>query len=178
MKLLYNLAAWRAPLTLVGTAFGMLLLITMSLSGCGGGGGGGGNNNPGGCIGKITPPGNPALATISGFVYDNVHHNPVNNANVTAVVPGGVNQAATTDCNGKFVITNVPLTTTTFTVASPDPVAYYNYANYNGKLYDLVLCKLPLPVLSAGANAPFTEVDMYLGGPSNFPPSPPGGCPM
>jgi hypothetical protein len=125
---------------------------------------------------RVVPPGNPALATIKGYVFD-TGGGRVNGAGVTVLVPGGANIVTTTDCSGAFTATNVPLNATGFKVASPDPVAYYNYANYNGKFYDLVNCTLPLPALSAGMNAPFTDVVMYLGGP-NPPPQPPaGGCP-
>ncbi len=130
-----------------------LIAPVLVVAGCGGGGGGGGNGHPSGCTGVTTPPGNPALATITGTVIDTAN-NPVTNAGVTVIVPGGANLTKTTDCTGKFVITNVPLTATSFMVSSPNVVAYYNYANYNGHLYDLVDCSLPLPKLVAGANAP------------------------
>jgi len=157
-------------------ALSLMAALTLSLSGCGGGGGGGGGGTPSGCVGKVTPPGSPLLATITGIIYD-TGHNVVNNASISVNVPGGTSISATTDCTGKFVVTNVPLSATTFTVASPDPVAYYNYANYNGKLYDLIACTLPLPKLNAGANSPFTEIDLYVGGTSPPPPPPAGGCP-
>jgi hypothetical protein len=85
--------------------------------------------------------------------------------------------ATTTDCTGKFVVTNVPLTAVSFKVTSPNTFQYYNYGNYDGKLYDLIDCALPLPKLAAGANTPYTQIDMYLGG-GNPPPPPNGsGCP-
>lgn len=140
-------------------------------------GGGGGGGHPNGCTGVNTPPGNPALATITGSVFDTAG-NPVDHAGVTVIVPGGTNLSTTTDCTGKFVVTNVALTATSFMVSSPNVVAYFNYANYHGHLYDLVNCSLPLPKLVAGSNAPYTQIQMYLGGENPPPPPPSGGCPV
>src|ERR1700722_7950254 len=180
-QVISNRAIPRMLLTLSGTALSMIIAITLLLSCCGGGGGGGGGGgtSTGGCVSKVTAPSNPTLATISGFVYDTAH-NPVVGASVTVNEtgsPGSGGLGTITDSCGKFVITNVPLTAISLSVASPNPVNYYNYANYNGKLYDLIDCTLPLPTLNAGANAPYTEIDMYLGGPNNPPPQPPTGCP-
>ncbi len=154
----------------------LMTALTLSLSGCGGGGGGSNNNNNNGCIPAVVTPGSLALATITGVVDDS-SGNPVNGALVTVLVSGGTNVTARTDCSGTFVATNVPLTATGFQVASPNPVAYYNYATYKGSLYDLSACTLPLPTLVAGTkNAPYTKIFMYLGG-TNPPPPPPSGCP-
>jgi hypothetical protein len=62
-------------------------------------------------------------------------------------------------------------------VVAPAGGAYYNYANYNGKEYALAACVLQLPTLAAGANAPYTEIDLYIGGSNPPPPPPVGGCP-
>lgn len=178
-RVLFNSPRVQLPLVL-----SMMIVLILSLAGCGGGGGGGtssGNGNTGGNTGgtgnNTGGQTNPNLATISGFVKDNTpSHNPVQGALVTVIVPGGTNRTATTAADGSFTVTNVALNATTFKVASPNPVAYYNYANFNGNLYDLNACTLPLPVLKAGANT-LTEIDMYLGGTNPPPPPPVGGCP-
>ena len=162
-----------SPHTQVCMLLCALTALALLSSGCVGGGGGGTTT---GCVGRTTPPGNPSLATITGKVVD-TSGNAVNGAGVTVVVPSGTNLSTTTDCTGKFVVTNVPLTATSLMVSSPNPVAYYNYANYDGNLYDLIDCSLPLPKLEAGANAPFTQIDMYLGGTNPPPPPPSNGCP-
>ncbi len=154
-------------------------LLALALAGCGGGGGGSSSNNGGGNNGNGNGSGsNSALATITGSVRDtSPSHSAVLGAVVTVVVPGGSNRVAVTNSAGTFVLTNVPLTTTSFTVAAPTGGAYYNYANYDGAYYDLSACTLKLPKLQAGANAPYTEVDLYLGGGNPPPPPPTGGCP-
>ena len=165
-----------SPRIQLSSVLGVMAAISVSLAGCGGGGGSSSSNNSG--SGGKTPPENTTLATITGTVKDtSPSHNPVVGASVTIVVPNGINVITTTNSKGVFVATNVALTATTFKVSSPDPVAYYNYANYDGSLYDLQACTLPLPKLLAGANAPYTEVDMYLGGSNPPPPPPVGGCP-
>ncbi len=162
-----------SPRVQLSILLGMLMVAALSLAGCGGGGGGSSSNNNGGNNGGNG--GNSTLATITGVVKDtSPSHGPIAGAHVTVT---GTTRTAVTDATGTFVITNVPLNSTTLTVASPDPVAYYNYANYNTKLYDLVACTLPLPSLVAGANSPFTEIDMYIGGSNPPPPPPVGGCP-
>lgn len=164
------LSSHRTELSIV---FGLVMALALSAAGCGGGGGG--SNNGGGGGGGNTPPPNSSLATISGFVRDtSPSHNPVQGAVITIT---GTSRSATTNAAGSFTVTDVPLTAVSFKVASPNAVAYYNYANYNGKLYDLVACVLKLPALVAGANAPFTDVDMYIGGANPPPPPPVGGCP-
>jgi hypothetical protein len=153
---------------------GLMMALALSLAGCGGGNGSSSNNNTGNGSGS-TVTGNPALATITGVVQDtSSSHNPVAGAVITVT---GTGRTATTDAAGTFVVTNVPLNATSFSVASPNTLDYYNYANYNGKVYNLVACTLPLPTLAAGANAPFTEIDMYIGGSNAPPPSLPTGCP-
>ena len=161
-----------------------IMALALALMGCGGGEGveGAQEEEVAVATGRLrrartTPPGSPSLATITGSVID-TSGKPVNNAGVTIIVPGGTKTTTTTDCNGKFVVTNVPLTAKSFMVSSPNVVAYYNYANYNGHLYDLVDCSLPLPALVAGANAPFTQIQMYLGGANPPPPPPASGCPV
>jgi hypothetical protein len=153
----------------------LMMALALSMAGCGGGGGSSSNNNG---SGGNTPPSNTTLATITGSIRDtSPAHSPVVGAIVTVVVTGGSNRTAVTNASGTFILTNVPLTTASFTVAAPSGGAYYNYANYHGNYYDLSACSLQLPTLVAGANAPYTEIDMYVGG-SNPPPPPPiGGCP-
>ena len=164
-----------SPRVQLSILLGAMMVAALSLAGCGGGGGGSSSNSGGNNSGGNGGGGNTTLATISGVVKDtSPSHNPVAGALVTVT---GTSRSATTDSTGKFVISNVPLNSTSLTVASPNPVAYYNYANYNTKLYDLISCTLPLPALVAGANAPFTEIDMYIGGSNPPPPPPVGGCP-
>jgi len=161
-----------------GALCAMAAATVLFVIGCGGGGGGGnnGNSSSNGCVGTKVAAGSPLLATITGVVKDTAN-NAVDGASVIIVVPGGTNITTKTDCTGTFVATNVPLTATTFQVGSPNPVAYYNYANYNGSLYDLVACTLPLPKLYAGSNAPYSLIQMYLGGTNPPPPPPASGCP-
>jgi hypothetical protein len=165
----------------------MMIVLTLSLAGCGGGGSSSGNSgnsgstgNNSGSTGNNTGGSTPTLATVNGFVLDNTpSHNPVQGALVTVIVSGGTNRTATTAADGSFVVTNVALTATSFKVASPNPVAYYNYADYgpNGSLYDLNACTLPLPTLVAGANTLSSDIYMFLGGTNPPPPPPTGGCP-
>ncbi len=171
-----NRALFNSPRIQYFIVLGALMSLALSLAGCGGGGGGGGSNN-GGNNGN-NPPGNTALATITGLIRDtSPSHNPVPGATVTVFEPGGLTRTATSNAAGTFVVTNVDLASTTFKVASPDPTAYYNYANYHGNLYDLVACTLTLPVLVAGANSPFTDIELYVGGSNPPPPPPVNGCP-
>jgi hypothetical protein len=175
MRIRAFLNSGRTQLTIV-----LGLVLALAAAGCGGGGGGSsagngngnGGGNTGGNGGGTT---NPELATITGQINDtSPNHNPVQGATIT--VPG-TSRTATTNASGAFVLTNVPLTATSFKVAAPSGGAYFNYANYNGHEYDLTACVLQLPVLIAGANAPFSEIDMYIGGNNPPPPPPVGGCP-
>lgn len=172
--LLWQLPQVRIPLMLL-----LALLFALTFAGCGGGGGSssnnngnGGNNNGGG-----TPPNqNPTLAFISGRVVDNSsQQNGVANATVSVV---GTNISARTASDGSFTLPNVPLNATQFTVTSPDTFVYYNFAQYTGKQYDTVACKLPLPTpLKAGANALNGTIQLFLGGQNPPPPPLINGCP-
>ena len=139
-------------------------LMTLALAGCGGGGGGGGPINP-------TLPTN---VSITGMVKDNTAtHNPVVNALVTIV---GTGLSTRTDASGNFSFAAVPIAATQFKVSNPDPVNYNSYANFGGKVYDVILCSFPLGPLHAGTNA-IAEVDLYNGGASPPPPPQSSTCP-
>jgi hypothetical protein len=149
-----------------------MMALALSLAGCGGGSSSSNNNNTGNGS-ATTAPGNSSLATITGMVVDtSTSHNPVAGAVVTVT---GTTLTAKSDATGKFVIANVPLTATSISVAGPSTFYYYNDAIYNGQFYDLTACTLPLPKLVAGANAPFTEIEMFSAG--TTPPTGTGGCP-
>ncbi|HLK58408.1 MAG TPA: carboxypeptidase-like regulatory domain-containing protein, partial [Chthonomonadaceae bacterium] len=108
-------------------------------------------------------------------VLDNSsNHAPVQNAVVSIV---GTNRTATTNAQGVYTITNVPPAATLFTVTSPDPFTYYNYAQFQSKQYDTIQCKLPLPALAANTVAQVADVWLYNGGQNPPPPPPVGGCP-
>jgi hypothetical protein len=140
--------------------------LVFTYAGCGGSDGSGSVN---------APPGNPALATIEGVVKDtSTNHNPVVGAVITVT---GTTLAATSDAQGNFVVTNVPLNATSFSVTNPNTAAYYSWVDYNSNLYYLINCTLPLPRLVAGINQPFTEIDMYINSVVNAPPAPPSVCP-
>lgn len=152
----------------------MGLIMALAIAGCGGGGGGAPIINP--PPGNNPPPGqNPTLAFISGLVVDNSFPpKAVSNALVSVL---GTGITARTASNGTFTLPNVPLSATQFSVASPDPNLYYNIAKYNSKQYDTILCPMPLPTLTAGANTlPGGAVALYAGG-FNPPPAPIIGCP-
>jgi len=158
---------WQSPHVRASLSALLALTAIVFVVGCGGGGGGGGNN--GGNI--ITIPG------VSGKV--------VESANTSSGVPGvrvtfhgsGVGDISTTTAaDGTFFFANVPSTYTSFSIASPDPVKWYNYANYGGKNYDTVLCPLPLPGLSSGSNNIGTII-ISSGGTNPPPPPPIAGCP-
>lgn len=156
-------------------AFAAILIVV----GCGGGGGGpvgsnvNGNNNNGGA-----PPGqDPTLPFLRGKVVESANTtNGVAGATVTLHSPGRSDISVTTAVDGSFVIANVPNSYNTFTVTSPDPVKWYNFANYGGKNYDTVNCRLPLPGLAVGSNNTGTVV-LSSGGNNPPPPPPVGGCP-
>lgn len=150
------------------------LSLAFSIAGCGGGGGSpppnDGNNN------NTPPPGqSPTLAFINGRVVDNSSAAAgVANATVKVV---GTNIIAQTATNGTFTLPNVPLASTQFTVTSPDPNLYYNYASYLSKNYDTINCTLPLPAnLTAGRNDLPGNIAMSLGGVNPPPPPNPAGC--
>ena len=152
------------------------LSLAFSIAGCGGGGGSpslndGNNNN------NNPPPGqSPTLAFINGRVVDNSSAAAgVANATVKVV---GTNIIAQTATNGTFTLPNVPLASTQFTVTSPDPNSYYNYAAYLSKQYDTINCTLPLPSsLTTGRNDLPGNIVMSLGGVNPPPPPNPAGCP-
>ena len=158
----------------------LALAAIILIVGCGGGGGGGvvggsvnGSNNNGGL-----PPGQDAsLPYISGKVVESANTlNGVAGAVITLHGAGVSDISAVADANGAFRLLNVPNTYTTFSVMSPDPVKWYNFANYNGKNYDTVLCRLPLPGLAPGNNNAGSVV-LSSGGTNPPPPPPVGGCP-
>lgn len=160
-----NRVFWNSPQTRSISC--LTLLGLMALAGCGGGGSGGGPGpGPG--------PGSKNVS-ITGTVKDtNNGHAPVVNSLVSIV---GTSLSTRTDASGNFSFVSVPNTATQFTVTNPDATNYFSYANYNGKLYDLIKCTFPLPTLHTGTNA-VTEVDILFAGGSAPPPPPPtGGCP-
>lgn len=159
-----NRVYWNSPQTRSFSCLTLIGLMALALAGCGGGGGGGGP--------VIPPP--PTNVSITGKVKDTtVTHNPVVNALVTIV---GTGLSTRTDASGNFSFASVPIGATLFKVSNPDPVNYFSYANFGGKLYDVILCSFPLGALHAGTNA-IAEVDLYNGGSSPPPPPPTGGCP-
>jgi len=172
-----NRALLNSRYTQLSIVLCLVMTLAFAIVACGGGGGsssGGGNvgGNTGG-NGGGTP--NAQLATVTGQINDtSPSQNPVAGATVT--VPG-TSRTATTNAAGTFVLTNVPLTATSIKVAAPAGGAYYNYAIYNGAEYDLTSCVLSIPKLVAGANAPYSAINMYIGGNNPPPPPPVGGCP-
>ncbi|MCW3099050.1 MAG: hypothetical protein JWL77_4668 [Chthonomonadaceae bacterium] len=157
-----NRVFWNSPHTRLFSCLTLLGLMALALAGCGGGGSNNNNNNNGNTYslaGTVKDTGSPSA--------------PVVNALVSIV---GTNQTTHTDASGHFSFVSVPANSTAFTVGNPNSATYFSYANYGGKLYDLILCTLPLPTLHTGTNA-IGEVDVLLGG--NNPPPPPltGGCP-
>ena len=103
----------------------LALCVTVATAGCGGGGGGNsgsGNNNGGG----NTTVQNPLLALVMGHIASGGA--PVVGATVTI---GGMTSPAT-GSNGQFIVNNVPLTATTFTIQLPTGGTYSNTFNYNG----------------------------------------------
>ena len=162
-----NRVFWNSPRTRFISCLTLVGLMALALAGCGGGSGGG----PG--PGPVIPPGGSNVS-ISGTVKDtSAAHSPVVNALVGIV---GTTLSTRTDSSGSFSFASVPSTATRFTVSNPDPTTYFSYANFNGKLYDVIKCNFPLPTLHAGSN-PVVEVDLYQGGSSPSPPPPTGGCP-
>lgn len=164
-----NRVFWNSPHTQLFWCLALLGLVTTALMGCGSGGsGGGGNNNNGN--GNNGTPGN---VSITGTVKDSsVANAPVVNAVVTIV---GTSLTTRTDASGHFSFVSVPSTATAFTVSNPNTAAYFSYANYGGRLYDIINCTFPLPTLHSGTNT-VSEVDLVIGG-NSPPPPPPSGCP-
>jgi len=163
---------WQSPHVRASLSALLALMAMVIIAGCGGGGGSsnnnnGGNNNGGGTIigvtGKVVGSANTAMGVPGARIV-------LHGAGVTDI-------SATTDAHGAFVITNVPNTYTSFSVASPDPVQWYNFANYNGKNYDTVNCTLPLPGIAANANNNIGTIVLSSGGNNPPPPPPVGGCP-
>lgn len=156
--------------------FALVAIVAGSLiSGCGTGTASGGNNNNGNNTGGPPAGQNPTLAFVIGRIIDNTFTGAgVANATVTV---NGTAITARTDSSGNFTLANVPLTATQFKVSSPDPLAYYNFATYNGLQYDTIVCNLPLPTLVQGANNLPGNVRMFVAGNNPPPPPPVGGCP-
>ena len=154
----------------VRVSLGALVAISLAfvVAGCGGGGGGSDpNNNNNNNNGQ-----NPTLAFVNGKVTDSTTaHAGVPNATVSVV---GTTITAKTATDGSFTLPNVPLNSTQVTVASPDTFVYVNTALFSGKIYDLVLCPIPLPALSAGSNTLVSTISLF---PGSQPPPPPTGCP-
>jgi ABC-type glycerol-3-phosphate transport system substrate-binding protein len=156
-----NRVFWNSPHTRLFSCLTLLGLMALALAGCGGGG-------------SSSPPVNTPTISLTGTVKDTGSPSaPVVNALVSIV---GTSQTTHTDSGGHFSFVSVPATSKAFTVGNPNAGTYFSYANYGGKLYDLILCTMPLPTLHTGTNA-IGEVDILLGG--NNPPPPPltNGCP-
>ena len=159
-----NRVFWNSPQTRIFSCLTLLGLMSLALAGCGGGGGGG-------PVGPIIPP---TLVSITGTVKDTSSaRTPVVNALVSIV---GTTLTAHTDASGNFSFVSVPAAATAFTINNPDTSSYFSYANFNGKLYDVIKCTFALPTLHSGTNS-VAEVDLYIGGSSPPPPPPTGGCP-
>ena len=156
-----NRVFWNSPHTRILACLSLLGVMALALAGCGGGGGGGG------------PVVTPTTVSVSGTVKDTAG-NPVVGALVSIV---GTTLSTRTDAGGHYSFASVPVTATAFKVTNPDTSAYFSYANFNTKLYDIIACTFPLPTsLHTGTNT-VSEVDLYVGGSSPPPPPPTGGCP-
>ncbi len=163
-----NRVFWNSPHTRLFSCLMLLGLIPLAFAGCGGGGGNGSSNNGGNNNGGTTN------VSITGVVKDTSTNNaPVVNALVSIV---NTNLSTHTDSTGHYSFASVPITATAFTVGNPNPANYFSYANFNGKLYDIIACTFPLPTLHTGTNT-VAEVDLYIGGNNPPPPPPTGGCP-
>ena len=161
-----NRVFWNSPHTRLFSCLTLLGSMSLVLAGCGGGGGGGGPV-------VITPPPPASNVSITGTVKDTaVGHSPVVNALVTIV---GTGLTTHTDAKGNFSFVSVPATATRFKIGNPDTVNYFSYANFGGRIYDIINCSFALPPLHTGTNA-IAEVDLYIGL-SSPPPPPPSGCP-
>jgi hypothetical protein len=179
-RVLWNSPQVRFPLCLVL----LLVMAVAGLSGCGGGGGGG-NNNGGNNGGGNNGGGNnnPNLATVSGRVTDNTG-TAVSGARVTVFAANGsVAGTGNSGTDGSFSVFNVPLTANKFVVNTPNATLYFDVVQYSGgRPYDTNPnrvggpCLLPLPALTAGANALPANVIMYSVN-SGPPPPPAATCP-
>ncbi|MDE2126616.1 MAG: hypothetical protein KGJ62_08505 [Armatimonadetes bacterium] len=146
--------------------------LALAVSGCGGGGGGGGNSGN-------NPP--PAANTLTGNAVDAATGAGIGGVKVT--IPGTA-FTATSDATGKFVISNIPLTATTFETATPNASVYSTIVTYEGNNYETSTsrtggpCTMPLPPLVKGANVLPASVLMYNIGNGGGPPPPPvTSCP-
>jgi len=165
-----NRVFWNSPQTRLFAFLTLFGLINLALAGCGGGGGNGGGNGNGNGNGNN----NGNNVSLTGTVKDTSNANaPVVGATVSIV---GTSLSTTTDASGHFSFVTVPNNVTAFKVTNPNASTYYSYANYGGKLYDVILCTFPLPTLHTGTNT-IGEVDLLIGGTSPPPPPLTGGCP-
>ncbi|HLJ55078.1 MAG TPA: carboxypeptidase-like regulatory domain-containing protein [Chthonomonadaceae bacterium] len=174
---------WQSPHVRASLSALIAVLAIALIVGCGGGGGNSNNNNNGnngsnGSNNGGLPPGqNPGLPFITGKVVGSANTAiGVPGATVTIHGAGLADRSVQTAADGSFTFINVARGYTSFSVASPDPVAFYNFANFNGKNYDTVNCTLPLPGLAVGANNVGTVI-LSSGGNNPPPPPPISGCP-
>lgn len=164
---------WQHP-HVRATLAALLAFAAMAIiAGCGGGGGGSNNNG-----GNNTNGGNVQPIGVTGRVVDSSNTaNGVPGARITLHGAGVSDISTTTAADGSFFIANVPSTYTSFSVTSPDPVRWYNFANYGGKNYDTVNCRLPLPGIASASNNNIGTIILSSGGTNPPPPPPIGGCP-
>jgi hypothetical protein len=174
---------WQSPHVRASLSALLALVAIAVMAGCGGGGGGssstnGTTTNGGGNNGTIIGQ-NPTLPFVSGKVVDS--GNPaqgVPGASITLFGAGVPDLHSTvTSADGSFAIANVDKRYTSFSVVSPDTSKWYNYALFNGKQYDTLNCRLPLPTLAAGNNTLATPIVLSLAGNNPPPPPPLNGCP-
>ena len=169
-----NRVFWNSPKTRLFSCLTLLGLVNLALAGFAGCGGGSGSSNNNGGNNNGNNGNNGTNVSLSGTVKDNSSSNaPVVGATVSIV---NTSLTTTTDSSGHFSFANVPKTATAFKVSNPNASTYFSYANYGSKLYDLILCNFPLPVLHTGTNT-IGEVDLLIGGSSPPPPPLTGGCP-
>ena len=152
----------------------LALCIAVATAGCGGGGGGN-NGNSGSGGGGTTTVQNPLLALVTGRLLTSAG-GPVVGATVTV---GGKTSPAT-GANGQFIVNNVPLTATTFTINIPTTgTTYSSTVSYNGSTpYNTTTTAIPLGITLVAAGASNTQsalfpITVFPASNSNNPPAPP-----